>query len=386
MHENDKLRAVTVYNRFCSCVPDRVRYAGVTSSINIKKYIRSQVTASLRGAANGKANRPVDHWHRKHVRLGHTIGFSVVTVVPAGADWGAAERDAIENIPKEDRLNLAVGGQGVSSRRIKRGESPKRSVYETGQQLGWLVYDKEISMRNGVRRGRFVCTFNGEGCVGVWEGTFKAWLSGNTTSCGCRMHEPTHSTHGATSSKHGRNRIYTAYHTMLKVKERGIDPLWETFEGFRGNQPPGVVTSNCALVRTGEGVSGDGTYNSGGFYLDNCVWRSKALHNRLIRESEGRMHALPDGRFCIDVAKSHGIPKTVYLTRVHNKWDLERACTEPVNKALVLENGMTIEKYALSTGIALATVSWRVRAGWAFADLDLPAKRGNNQVKSLRPA
>lgn len=120
-------------------------------------------------------------------------------------------------------------------------------------------------------------------------------------------------THGASKTP--------LYRTWVEMKKRCGDKfqlrypsykgikcceLWQTFEGFRDNQPAGLSHK--------KGVHLARTDDIGDYYPENCRYAttSENAYDVNIR----KMIKLPDGRFAKDVAKELGISHIALLNRI----------------------------------------------------------------------
>jgi hypothetical protein len=99
-------------------------------------------------------------------------------------------------------------------------------------------------------------------------------------------------------------------------------PLWELFEGFSDNPPPGrAYEPGLVLARFGD---------KGNYEPSNCRWATRSENSR--ENIERVMIRLSDGRFAWDVAKSNGISRTAMHSRLIAGVDPYEAVTRPMEK------------------------------------------------------
>jgi hypothetical protein len=194
----------------------------------------------------------------------------------------------------------------------------------TGQKFGKLTAIRRVKNGKGYQTRWLVrCD-----CGTEFE-VFTANLKkGRTKTCGCK---PPYKTHGMSGS-----REYRTWHSMLvrcynpNAREyhhyggRGIDVCDEwrhSFEAFyadMGSRP--------------RGTSIERINNNAGYSPDNCRWASPKEQMQNTRATaritfDGQTHSIAEW------ARLKGLSITCLYNRFFHGWSVERALTEPKNKA-----------------------------------------------------
>jgi hypothetical protein len=198
----------------------------------------------------------------------------------------------------------------------------------TGQRFGRLVAVKR-RFKRGERRAKWECVCD---CGGVSLVRASDLRSGNTQSCGCKVREGTHWTHGCKGTpeyvawKHMKSRCYNeADKSYDRYGGRGIMVCWRwrrSFESFladMGRKP--------SRKHTLERVDVNGNYER-----RNCRWATMVeqarnkTNNHLITHA-GRTKTLSEW------AEEGAVSPQLFRTRLlRYGWPFERALYEPPAK------------------------------------------------------
>ena len=153
--------------------------------------------------------------------------------------------------------------------------------------------------------------------------------SGNTKSCGCKKR----SVLGKSTTVHGLHgtrtyRIWKAMHTRCKNPNsaqfkdyggRGISvcPQWDRFTTFLADM--GLAPPDGSIDR----VDNNGNYEPG-----NCRWATRTEQNRNAR-SNIRVAFEGVSYVAAELARKHGVSKSVAYSRMKRGWSTVDACTKP---------------------------------------------------------
>lgn len=208
---------------------------------------------------------------------------------------------------------------------------PKR-LDLAGQKFGYLTVVKFEYVKNGRTYWDCLCSCGKKKIVNS-----NLLVSGKTKSCGCFRKEQSSkafTTHGGSPTNKSISKLSRdLYNRWISMRVRctpsfwkkrptytGVNysPLWETFEGFRDNQPEGdIFAPNLVLSRIGD---------QGDYTPENCRWitnRENTLEMHSLRENK---HRLTTGELAVSVARQNGIHPDTFYRRVKRGLSVEEAC------------------------------------------------------------
>lgn len=208
---------------------------------------------------------------------------------------------------------------------------PKR-LELTGKIFNHWTVKKFEYTRKGVSYWSCLCSCGQEKTV-----VGRNLTSGTSKSCGCFQKEQasiTNTTHGFSHNSNKPNKLEKAFYSRWQgMKQRcsnswweihptytgvGYCKLWETFEGFRNNQPEGR-SYEIGLVLSRIGDQGDYT-------PENCKWVTKSENAIEANSLQKHKYRLPTGETGLSVAIKNGVPCGTFYGRIKRGLSIEEAC------------------------------------------------------------
>jgi hypothetical protein len=201
---------------------------------------------------------------------------------------------------------------------------------------------------------------------------------GRSRSCGCLRNETTI----RTKTTHGKAKKYDRapeYQVWAGMKNRCSDPKSDRWMRYGGR---GIRVCERWLDsfenfyadmgdRPGPGYQIDRIDNDGNYEPGNCRWVTRLVNannkesSRMI-EFQGKVQSLSSW------ARQVGLTKGALETRLNAGWSVARALTEPTgalkkNTVFMEHEGrkLPLQDWAKITGIPMATLHNRLRAGWS---------------------
>jgi hypothetical protein len=202
-----------------------------------------------------------------------------------------------------------------------------KSIDYTGETFGRLTVEAFVGNRRvGTQSKRFWrCRCQ---CGTVIERPTSAFTTGNTSSCGCLLHD--------SITKHGGylSAVYKVWHAMIERCRNPGDPSysdyggrgirvcdrWQDFAAFRNDMGP----------RPARGMLERKEVNSN-YEPDNCRWATP-LEQANNRRNNRRITYAGETKTMADWAREKGLSKGCLKHRLDSGWNIERALSAPADR------------------------------------------------------